>query len=239
MLQDVVEGLPDQKPQLIRHILCDRSVVSGAQLDDSGTVDQLRNRKPATASRVSIARKEPDESVGESVAIGQCGHIGALTQVNNGVNSISFTIYGEPASKANSRRFIRPGLIIKSAKALSYAEAFLLQAPKLASPISVPVCVEATIHYSSMRPDLDESLILDLMQRAGIYRNDRLVIKKVITRGFDKACPRADIRVYPLDQEGDGSLAAALAAGGLPGPSRRLPRHPKRTARGRQVDRKR
>lgn len=110
---------------------------------------------------------------------------------------VRFTIEGEPASKANSRRFIRPGLIIKSRKALSYADGFLLQAPKV-KPFTVPVEVEITIHYASMRPDLDESLILDLMQKAGIYQNDRLVQRKVIVRGFDRNRPRAEILVREL-----------------------------------------
>lgn len=114
--------------------------------------------------------------------------------------SITFTILGEPASKANSRRFIRPGLIIKSKKALAYSRAFLLQAPKMRAPFLGPLAVEITIHYASMRPDLDESLILDLMQKAGIYRNDRQIVRRVVVRGYDQRSPRAEILLYGLDR---------------------------------------
>jgi hypothetical protein len=45
----------------------------------------------------------------------------------NEMQTLSFTILGEPASKANSRRMVtvrgRP-MLIKSQKALSYAEGF-------------------------------------------------------------------------------------------------------------------
>jgi Holliday junction resolvase RusA-like endonuclease len=50
------------------------------------------------------------------------------------------------------------------------------------------------IYYASRRPDLDESLILDLMQGI-IYENDRSVKEKHIFWGLDKENPRAEITV--------------------------------------------
>ena len=112
---------------------------------------------------------------------------------------IFLEIFGEPASKANSRRLVSRGgkpLFIKSDKALNYAASFKQQCPDT-TPFSCDVCVEMTIYYASRRPDLDESLILDLLQGV-TYLNDRQVKRKVIDWGLDKENPRCLIRVTPL-----------------------------------------
>jgi Holliday junction resolvase RusA-like endonuclease len=57
--------------------------------------------------------------------------------------------------------------------------------------------VTMKIYYHSRRPDLDESLILDLMQGI-VYENDRQVKEKHITWGLDKEAPRAEICVKCL-----------------------------------------
>jgi Holliday junction resolvase RusA-like endonuclease len=114
---------------------------------------------------------------------------------------ISLEIFGEPASKANSRRLVaragRP-MFIKSEKALTYAESFRKQCThNVHTPFACDVQVEMTIYYASRRPDLDESLILDLLQGVA-YLNDRQVKRKVIDWGLDKENPRCVIRVSPL-----------------------------------------
>ncbi|NDF14409.1 RusA family crossover junction endodeoxyribonuclease [bacterium] len=110
-------------------------------------------------------------------------------------------IFGEPASKANSRRLVQLGnrlASIKSKKALAYADAFAWQCPVLPELLQGDVQVEMKIWYASRRPDLDESLILDLLQGRA-YVNDRQVKRKVIEwAGIDKANPRTWIRVTPL-----------------------------------------
>lgn len=114
---------------------------------------------------------------------------------------ITFQILGEPASKANSRKIVtfgkRPAMI-KSDKARAYAAAAKVQMPKLIVPTTKDVCVEMVIHYASRRPDLDESLILDLMQ-GHVYENDRQVKRKIIYWQLDRAAPRTVIRVYEIE----------------------------------------
>jgi Holliday junction resolvase RusA-like endonuclease len=114
------------------------------------------------------------------------------------LSQIFFTIFGEPASKANSRRLVaragRP-MFIKSAKALDYADKFKLQAPA-SVPFECDVKVAMTIYYASRRPDLDESLILDLLQGV-TYLNDRQVKEKHIRWALDKDLPRCEILVTP------------------------------------------
>lgn len=109
-------------------------------------------------------------------------------------------IFGEPASKANSRKVVRIGgasRLIKSSKALAYADSFKKQARAIHPLIETDVRVTMKIFYASRRSDLDESLILDLLQGV-IYVNDRQVKEKHIYWGLDKECPRAEIIVDVL-----------------------------------------
>ena len=114
---------------------------------------------------------------------------------------VSFTIHGEPCSKANSRQIVvnrktgRPA-VIKSRKGLKYLEDAHRQVPLQSPLLKGELVVHMTIYYASQSPDLDESLILDAMQ-GRIYENDRQVRQKHIFHAIDKARPRAEIRVEP------------------------------------------
>ena len=115
--------------------------------------------------------------------------------------ALSIIIFGEPASKANSRRVVRFGgmsRLIKSQKALSYSDAFLQQCQKI--PILMTGDLRVTLHiwYASRRPDLDESLILDLMQGL-IYENDRQVKERHCYWHLDKDAPRAEILIESIE----------------------------------------
>lgn len=118
---------------------------------------------------------------------------------------ITITIHGEPASKANSRQIVtirgRPASI-KSKKARGYASSARIQLEKSGiQPFSGDVVVEMTIYYASRRPDLDESVILDVLQGYA-YHNDRQVRTKHIYGDLDKANPRAEIKIYTLEEWG-------------------------------------
>jgi len=113
--------------------------------------------------------------------------------------TVEFTIHGEPASKANSRKIVRhPAtqrpMVIKSKKARNYLRDFEKQCPVCDPLLEGELAVTMTIYYASRRPDLDESLILDAMQ-GKIYANDRQVREKHIFHGLDKENPRTDIAV--------------------------------------------
>jgi Holliday junction resolvase RusA-like endonuclease len=135
-------------------------------------------------------------------------------------DAVRFTILGEAASKANSRNIVtiagRPSSI-KSKKALDFETEALLQIPAEARRMFVGmVAVELRVFYASMRPDLDESIVLDVLQakfaaitkdkprrlvRRGVYLNDRQVWHKRITRGLDPTNPRIEVTVWPLSPE--------------------------------------
>jgi len=113
------------------------------------------------------------------------------------VQSISFVVYGEPASKANSRRVVRynnMSRVIKSQKALDYSDQFRQQCVPLDPLMDGELVVTMHIWYASRRPDLDDSLILDLMQGL-IYQNDRQVRERHLYWHLDKENPRSFITV--------------------------------------------
>ncbi len=116
--------------------------------------------------------------------------------ISNNQSNVSFTICGEPASKANSRRWTGR-LFIKSKKALDYGQAFAKQCPILDPLMEGDLKVTIKIYYASRRPDLDASLIFDLMQER-IYLNDRQVKEQHLYWGLDRGNPRAEITVEKL-----------------------------------------
>ena len=113
-------------------------------------------------------------------------------------------VYGEPASKSNSRKLVhikgRPAFI-KSQKARDYVKAFDEQCPVLDNLLEKDVAVTMTVFYKTRRPDLDESVVLDCMQNK-IYKNDRQVKEKHIYWGLDKECPRCEIEVEEIESRG-------------------------------------
>lgn len=116
------------------------------------------------------------------------------------LQALSLKIFGEPASKANSRKVVRIGgmsRLIKSKKALTYSDAFKAQAVPISPLMSGDVRVTMKIYYASRRPDLDESLILDLLQDV-VYINDRQVKEKHIYWGLDKENPRTEMLIEKL-----------------------------------------
>jgi len=121
--------------------------------------------------------------------------------IANNVQAVSLIIFGEPASKANSRRVVRfAGMsrLIKSAKALGYSDMFKQQAVPIDPLLTGDLSVTMHIYYASRRPDLDESLILDLLQDV-VYANDRQVKEKHIFWHLDKNSPRTFIKVSKMD----------------------------------------
>lgn len=134
------------------------------------------------------------------------------------MTTIRLTILGEPASKANQRQIVTIGgrpSSIKSRKALAYERDALRQIPSAARlRLAGPVEVSIRIWYASERPDLDESVILDVLQdryrgrgeqrqlvQAGVYRNDRQVRRKIVEHAIDRANPRAEIAVRALQPQ--------------------------------------
>jgi Holliday junction resolvase RusA-like endonuclease len=122
--------------------------------------------------------------------------------------------------------------LIKSKKARSYEKDALRQIPsRCRQRLTGPIKLTAKIYYASERPDLDESVILDVLQdryhgkgeqrvlvQAGVYRNDRQVRERHVYHGIDRSNPRAEIVVEPMEMQ-QPELA-------LPAPVRELAEQP-------------
>lgn len=132
---------------------------------------------------------------------------------------VRFVIMGEAASKANSRKLVTIGgrpAFIKSQKARDYERDALLQIPASAKVMFAgPLRATIRIWYASERPDLDESVILDVLQaktegtgkdrkilRRGVYLNDRQVREKHIFHAIDRVMPRAEIEIEQIVEQG-------------------------------------
>lgn len=133
---------------------------------------------------------------------------------------IRFTIYGQAASKANSRRIVPFGdkaRSIKSKEALDFERDALRQIPPACRVrLQGPVAVTMRIFYRTERPDLDESIVLDCLQdrfkilklpngrlrrelmQPGVITNDRLVREKHIYHGIDAKEPRVEIEITSI-----------------------------------------
>lgn len=114
---------------------------------------------------------------------------------------VRVVIDGEPCSKANSRKItVNPKTgkkeVVKSAKARAYEQYAAYALRPLPELLVGPLVMTAALYYASEQPDLDESLILDVLQRK-VYKNDRQVREKHIFHAIDKARPRAEILIQP------------------------------------------
>lgn len=145
------------------------------------------------ALRVEIERLEKALALTEK--LWREAQVATLDRFSTG---LKITILGEPASKANSRQLVtlygRPASI-KSVKALDYVAAAIpqLKVQRL-TPFKGDVAVSMDIYYATRRPDLDESVILDVLQGFA-YKNDRQVKEKLVRWHLDKTNPRAVVRV--------------------------------------------
>ena len=116
---------------------------------------------------------------------------------------ISFTVLGKCASKANGRKITRYAGIIKSDAARAFADEFKYQAPRVEEWITDDVMLVCKIYYSSLRNDLDESLVMDGLEKAKIIKNDKQIKFKIIEHGLDRDNPRVVIALRSLSDKND------------------------------------
>jgi len=151
---------------------------------------------------------------------------------------IAFTILGQAFSKANSRKIVdlpvrgQRGVtrraVIKSKEALAYEASALQQIPpRCRVELRGPVGMRIRMYYATQLPDMDESLVLDILQtrfktrrladgrpvldakgvrirdlvQRGVYLNDRQVRDRHTTHHIDKVNPRVELEAWPLEMQ--------------------------------------
>jgi Holliday junction resolvase RusA-like endonuclease len=128
--------------------------------------------------------------------------------------SWSGIIFGEPASKANSRKLVHikgRSAFIKSDKARGYAADVARQVRPLKPLLEGNLKFTATLFYASHRPDLDPSIILDALQ-GRVYLNDRQIRVIHVTHAIDKRNLRAEIDIEQIPAGASYSLEREVAA---------------------------
>lgn len=118
-------------------------------------------------------------------------------------------VNGALKSKANSRMAV-PGRtktgknftrFIKSTGAQEFEETALWQIKKQwgrKNPLSGNIAIETTVYYPSNRNDLDTSLWWDVLQRAGVIENDRMIVESHDYKAIDKENPRVESTLWLL-----------------------------------------
>ena len=119
---------------------------------------------------------------------------------------ISLSIKGELASKANSRKLVmihgKPRFI-KSEKALGWERLALMQIPRdHCVGLTGAIRMTATVYYASRRPDLDVSLLMDVLEKAGVYLNDRQIVQQHLYKKLDPSDPRVELLIEELNASG-------------------------------------
>jgi Holliday junction resolvase RusA-like endonuclease len=137
------------------------------------------------------------------------------------MTTISFTILGQPVSHKNGYHIVTIGnrpAIVKSKAAIAYERDALMQIPPLARKrLTGPLRITLRCFYPNERQDLDESLILDILQdrwqsarnphgkrliiQSGVYCNDRQIREKHVYHAIDKANPRVEITIEPMQAQ--------------------------------------
>tara|TARA_R110000765_G_C18804348_1_gene593992 strand:- start:167 stop:577 length:411 start_codon:yes stop_codon:yes gene_type:complete len=118
---------------------------------------------------------------------------------------------GECVSKANSRRLVtikgKPRFI-KSAKALIFVKDVQAQAKKLNPLLEGNLEGVIKIYYSSRRPDLDPSLVMDALEGVW-YKNDRQFKRLVLEKYLDKKNPRVEVFIREINDWDESGLGTS------------------------------
>ena len=91
-------------------------------------------------------------------------------------------------------------MVIKSDKALGAFNSFVMQAQaqKNGEPLKGLLSLRATIYYPDNRHDLEDSMLCDALQKAGIIKNDRQIVEKILYKKFDKEKPRIELIIEEI-----------------------------------------
>jgi Holliday junction resolvase RusA-like endonuclease len=113
-------------------------------------------------------------------------------------------IYGNPPSKSNCYKIISlngHGSLAKTKALKQYENDFFIQCNKYRNAnISGYFEFDIDVYYPSQRADLDNSLkvVLDCLQKVKAIDNDNKCVKIVANKFLDKANPRIEFIIKPI-----------------------------------------
>lgn len=117
---------------------------------------------------------------------------------------LQITVAGKLPRKSNQRRIVKYGdkqRLIKSKEALAYTDHFITSVQSIVPEIPYGdsknlLAVLGHVYYPTYRSDLSIELATDLMQKAGLIKDDRWVRLHCIIGLIDKENPRVDLGIY-------------------------------------------
>lgn len=117
---------------------------------------------------------------------------------------VRLTIFGALMSMKNQRVPLKqnPYITLPKPQARVFERAFMQQIPRSAQvqmgSLKRLLRATVTVYYPSMRSDLDCAHLYDLLQKAGVVRNDRYIREKHEVARVDKDNPRVEIQIEEL-----------------------------------------
>lgn len=127
------------------------------------------------------------------------------------INMVSGVVLGQPQRKDNrrmivkNRRTVKP-MVIKSREALTYVQSFdrqimSWQRAGYVGPVEVKLIMYYRNNRSDLPPELIPELIFDCLQKVGVFKNDRQIVRCVMEKRIDKENPRVAWAVREISQE--------------------------------------
>jgi Holliday junction resolvase RusA-like endonuclease len=119
-----------------------------------------------------------------------------------------FCLWGHLPTKANSRRIVtnkktgKP-FSIKSEDANTWTTDCILACREIMqgkTPLVGQLAMRVHVYYRSNRSDLSVELLMDGLQKGGIYLNDRQIIYQELFKQIDPENPRTEIAVWELEE---------------------------------------
>ena len=117
---------------------------------------------------------------------------------------LGFVLHGQLYSKANNRQAgvnRRSGKLYnrKSPQAQDCVKFYLQQLKKKwgnLSTIEGPIRIGVDVYHSNKKFDLDVQLLMDILQKAKVIKNDRQVMAIATVKRFDKRDPRCEVSIF-------------------------------------------
>jgi len=189
-----------------------------------GTDDKKRGDLLQLASKAVLRRKQADSlfeqaassATADSPGASRVWHADAAGSGNGRRHSVLVTVDIQPASKHNSRKRMMLGKHVKyvlSDAAYAFKQMADLQIPNSARiMMRGRVMVSMLLIYASDQPDLDDTIVCDVLQtefigpaknglvkRPGVIINDRQIVEKHLYKSIVAEHPRAIIQVDELE----------------------------------------
>jgi len=122
--------------------------------------------------------------------------------MNDVTTRITLTILGQRQSMKNSRRIVyvngSPRIIAKK-EAVQWEIDALKQIPADHRAFLLgPIRLTCVVYYRTRHSDLDIAAVMDMLQHAQVYKDDRQVHEIIATKKLDPVNPRVELIVEEL-----------------------------------------